>query len=98
MLVSFLFQYANGCCFLSGFIDSICRWRLRFVRDFDQLRFPTVGIGKTICLMQFFPKLGGERLLMIADKVICQITDGEVFEEQAFWQGTEVRFQPSDYF
>jgi hypothetical protein len=51
---------------------------------------------ETIAPMQSLRKLGSERLLMLADKIISQVIDGKILEKQALGQGSEIRFQSFD--
>src|SRR5213083_3038729 len=97
MSVGFLFQYANGGCCAGDGICSIFSWWFGRFRDYNRFQRPAVSMGKKIAALQLFCEPGCERLLMVTDKIVCQIIDGEVFKEQAFGQRAEVRFQPSDY-
>src|SRR2546430_17658856 len=96
MCMGFLFRYANRGRFLGDRSCSIFSWRLSSFRDFNRLQRTDVGMGQRIAVLQLFCKLGSQRLLMVADKIACQITDSEMFEEQALGQRAEIRFQPSD--
>ncbi|MGC2745068.1 MAG: hypothetical protein WA672_17980 [Candidatus Angelobacter sp.] len=52
--------------------------------------------SETVAAMQFCGKFAGERRFMFGNKVIREIADGEVFEEETLRQSTKVSFQPSD--
>src|SRR5260221_10075119 len=97
MRVGLLLRYANGGFFSGDRLWLVFCWWLCSFKDLARLRRPAVGMGKRIATLQLFCEPGSERLLMVTDKVICQITDGEVFKEQALGQRAEVRFQLSDY-